>query len=53
MMAAAPPSTAALTPGRKKSYLLHFSAARRSDTRERRIEQCRARVLQGKDLHER
>ena len=43
----------ALTPGRKKSYLLHFSAARRSDTRERRIEQCRAGVLQGKGFHER
>ncbi len=43
----------ALTPGRKKSYLLHFSGAKRADTRERRIEKCRARVLQGKGFNER
>ncbi len=43
----------ALTPGRKKSYLLHFSAAKRADTRARRIEKCRASVLQGKGFHER
>ncbi|MDP2530350.1 MAG: YdeI/OmpD-associated family protein [Candidatus Palauibacterales bacterium] len=43
----------ALTPGRKKSYLLHFSAARRPSTRERRIENCRARILQGRGFHER
>ncbi|NIR80286.1 MAG: hypothetical protein GWO00_18560, partial [Gemmatimonadetes bacterium] len=41
----------ALTPGRKKSYLLHFSGAKRADTRERRIEKCRARVLQGKGFN--
>ena len=43
----------ALTPGRKKGYLLHFSGAKRAETRERRIEKCRAKVLDGKGLRER
>lgn len=43
----------ALTPGRKKGYLLHFAGAKRSETRERRIEKCRAKVLEGKGLNER
>lgn len=43
----------ALTPGRKKSYLIHFSGAKRAETRERRIEKCRSRVLEGKGFHER
>jgi uncharacterized protein YdeI (YjbR/CyaY-like superfamily) len=43
----------ALTPGRKKGYLLHFSGAKRAETRARRIEKCRARVLEGKGINER
>lgn len=43
----------ALTPGRKKGYLLHFSGAKRASTRERRIEKCRTKVLEGKGLRER
>jgi uncharacterized protein YdeI (YjbR/CyaY-like superfamily) len=43
----------ALTPGRQKSYLLHFSGAKRASTRERRIEKCRAKVLEGKGFNER
>lgn len=43
----------ALTPGRKKSYLLHFSGAKRAETRERRIEKCRTKVLEGKGFNER
>ena len=43
----------ALTPGRKKSYLLHFSGAKQATTRERRIEKCRAKVLGGKGFNER
>jgi uncharacterized protein YdeI (YjbR/CyaY-like superfamily) len=43
----------ALTPGRQKSYLLHFSGAKRASTRERRIEKCRAKVLEGKGFRER
>ena len=43
----------ALTPGRQKSYLLHFSGAKRETTRERRIEKARAKVLEGKGFNER
>lgn len=43
----------ALTPGRKKSYLLHFSGAKQAATRERRIDKCRAKVLEGKGFNER
>lgn len=43
----------ALTPGRKKSYLIHFAGAKRAETRERRIEKCRDKVLEGKGFHER
>lgn len=43
----------ALTPGRKKSYLIHFSGAKRASTRERRVEKCRTKVLEGKGLNER
>jgi uncharacterized protein YdeI (YjbR/CyaY-like superfamily) len=43
----------ALTPGRRKSYLLHFGAARQSKTRERRIERCRPKIMEGKGLNER
>lgn len=43
----------ALTPGRKKSYLLHFSGAKRRETKQRRIEKSRAKVLEGKGFNER
>ncbi|MEJ2502690.1 MAG: YdeI/OmpD-associated family protein, partial [Gemmatimonadota bacterium] len=43
----------ALTPGRKKSYLIHFSGAKRAETRVRRIDTCRPKVLQGKGFNER
>ena len=40
----------ALTPGRQRAYLLYFSAAKQSKTRESRIEKCRRRILDGKGL---
>lgn len=40
----------ALTPGRQRAYLLHFSSAKQSATRESRIEKCRPRILAGKGL---
>lgn len=40
----------ALTPGRQKGYLLHFSQAKQSATRESRIEKCTERILKGKGL---
>jgi uncharacterized protein YdeI (YjbR/CyaY-like superfamily) len=43
----------ALTPGRRKSYLLHFADAKRAQTRERRIEQSRTKVVEGRGFHER
>ena len=38
----------ALTPGRQRGYLLHFSAPKQSKTRESRIEKCIPRILDGK-----
>lgn len=38
----------ALTPGRKRGYLLHFNAAKQSATRTRRIEKCKAKIFAGK-----
>ena len=40
----------ALTPGRQRGYLLHFSAAKQSKTREARIEKCAPQILNGKGL---
>lgn len=40
----------ALTPGRQRAYILHFSAAKQSKTRESRIEKCTRRILDGKGL---
>jgi uncharacterized protein YdeI (YjbR/CyaY-like superfamily) len=38
----------ALTPGRQRGYLLHFSGAKQSATREARIEKYREKILAGK-----
>ncbi|HJV49148.1 MAG TPA: YdeI family protein [Geothrix sp.] len=40
----------ALTPGRQRAYILHFSAPKQSKTRTSRIEKCTERILQGKGL---
>lgn len=40
----------ALTPGRQRGYLLHFSAAKQSKTRESRIEKSIPQILNGKGL---
>jgi len=40
----------ALTPGRQRGYLLYFSAAKQSKTRESRIEKCVPQILKGKGL---
>ena len=39
-----------LTPGRQRGYLLYFSAAKQSKTREARVEKCMQRILDGKGL---
>ncbi len=42
----------ALTPGRQRAYLLHFSAPKQSKTRESRIEKCMERIFAGKGLND-
>jgi uncharacterized protein YdeI (YjbR/CyaY-like superfamily) len=43
----------ALTPGRQRGYLLHFSAPKQSATRMARIEKCMPRIFEGRGLHDR
>lgn len=42
----------ALTPGRQRGYLLHFSGAKQSKTRERRVEKCIPEIFNGKGLND-
>lgn len=42
----------ALTPGRQKGYLLHFSSAKQAKTREARIEECIPKIFKGKGLND-
>jgi uncharacterized protein YdeI (YjbR/CyaY-like superfamily) len=42
----------ALTAGRQRGYLLHFSSAKQSQTRESRIEKCMQHILDGKGLND-
>jgi uncharacterized protein YdeI (YjbR/CyaY-like superfamily) len=42
----------ALTPGRQRAYLLHFSAPKQSKTREARIEKSIPQILEGKGLND-
>ena len=41
---------AALTPGRQRAYILYFSAAKQSKTREARVEKYSKQILKGKGL---
>src|SRR6266436_3547010 len=40
----------ALTPGRQRGYILYFSGAKQSKTRESRVERCMRQILNGKGL---
>ena len=42
----------ALTPGRQRAYLLYFSAAKQSKTRESRVEKCVQQILNGEGLND-
>lgn len=42
----------ALTPGRQRAYILYFSAAKQSKTRESRVEKCMRQILKGKGLND-
>jgi hypothetical protein len=43
---------AALTPGRQRGYILYFSRAKQSKTRESRVDKCMRQILDGKGLNE-
>ena len=43
----------ALTPGSQRGYLLHFTDAKKSETRTRRIEKWRSAIENGKGMHDR
>jgi uncharacterized protein YdeI (YjbR/CyaY-like superfamily) len=43
----------ALTPGRRRGYVLHFSGPKQSKTRLSRIEKAAPRILAGKGMHNR
>jgi len=42
----------ALTPGRQRAYMLHFSSPKQSKTREARVEKCIPQILNGKGLND-
>jgi uncharacterized protein YdeI (YjbR/CyaY-like superfamily) len=42
----------ALTPGRQRAYILHFSAPKQSKTRESRVEKYMRQILKGKGLND-
>jgi uncharacterized protein YdeI (YjbR/CyaY-like superfamily) len=42
----------ALTPGRQRAYILYFSAAKQSKTRESRVEKCMEQILNRKGLND-
>ena len=43
---------AALTPGRQRGYILYFSGAKQSKTRESRVDKCMQQILNGKGLND-
>jgi uncharacterized protein YdeI (YjbR/CyaY-like superfamily) len=43
---------AALTPGRQRFYLIYFSAAKQTKTRELRVKKCLPQILKGKGLND-
>jgi uncharacterized protein YdeI (YjbR/CyaY-like superfamily) len=42
----------ALTPGRQRNYIIHFSQPKQSKTREARVEKCMLLILKGKGLND-
>ncbi|MTI39559.1 YdeI/OmpD-associated family protein [Fulvivirga lutimaris] len=43
----------ALTPGRKRGYIIHFTQPKQSKTRVSRIEKCIPKIMQGKGWNDR
>jgi uncharacterized protein YdeI (YjbR/CyaY-like superfamily) len=42
----------ALTPGRRRSHILHISGAKQAETRARRVEKCAPDILEGRGFNE-
>lgn len=42
----------ALTPGRQRGYILHFSQPKKSESRMSRIEKCRSKILKGEGFND-
>ncbi len=42
-----------LTPGRQRGWVLHFTGAKRSETRARRIDKAQSKIIAGKGWNER
>lgn len=42
----------ALTPGRQRGYIFHFSQPKQSKTRAERVEKCMPRILKGRGLND-
>ena len=42
----------ALTPGRQRGYILHFSRPKQAKTRESRVEKCMQQILEGRGLND-
>jgi uncharacterized protein YdeI (YjbR/CyaY-like superfamily) len=42
----------ALTPGRQRGYIFHFSKPKQSKTRESKVEKCMKQILNGKGLND-
>ncbi|HEV7923799.1 MAG TPA: YdeI family protein [Verrucomicrobiae bacterium] len=42
----------ALTPGRQRGYIFHFSKPKQSKTRESRVEKCMKQILKGQGLND-
>jgi uncharacterized protein YdeI (YjbR/CyaY-like superfamily) len=41
-----------LTPGRQRAYVIHFTGAKKSETRSARIEKCVPQILAGKGMND-
>jgi len=44
---------AALTPGRRRSHILHVGGAKQAETRVRRVDRCVPDIMAGKGFNER
>jgi len=44
---------AALTPGRRRAYVIHFSGAKRAETRAARVDKCAPQILKGIGFNDR